>query len=68
MNSQYEKFKQALRDFLIQMKEFSNPEDAAGLKQEIKEEELIDRQAIERQRQAKVGGLLKPSEIAEDEE
>jgi len=59
-------FKIHLRDFLIQLKEFST-EDNSGLFHEEKEdEELLKKQQYDIQRHS-VPGLLKPSEIIDDD-
>ena len=65
-NGNYDRFKLNLRDFLIQLKEFSV--DNAALFAEEKEHQERDARAAERERLSKVGGLLKPSELAEDDE
>jgi exportin-1 len=65
-NSNYDRFKLNLRDFLIQLKEFSG--DNAELYAEEKEQQEKDTKAAERERLSKVGGLLKPSELAEDDD
>mmetsp|Transcript_11016 Transcript_11016/g.16647 ORF Transcript_11016/g.16647 Transcript_11016/m.16647 type:complete len:1109 (-) Transcript_11016:83-3409(-) len=58
-------FKTHLRDFLVQVKEFSN-EDNSGLYQEEAEMKAKEQaEAILRQRQS-VPGILKPSEIDDD--
>ena len=60
------RFKLTVRDFLIQLKEFSDDntelyaEDRETAQQAVKE--------AERERAAKIGGLLKPSEIDQDDE
>ncbi|KAI5359807.1 Putative importin-beta domain, armadillo-like helical, exportin-1/Importin-beta, exportin-1/5 [Septoria linicola] len=59
------KFKLILRDFLIQLKEFAG--DNAELFQEDREKAIRDAKDAERERMAKVGGLLKPSELDEDD-
>jgi exportin-1 len=59
------KFKLILRDFLIQLKEFVG--DNAELFQEDREKAAKDAQEAERARMGKVAGLLKPSEIEDDE-
>lgn len=59
------KFKLILRDFLIQLKEFAG--DNAELFQEDREKAAKDAQDAERNRMAKVAGLLKPSELEDDE-
>lgn len=62
MNNDLVKFKLNLRDFLIQLKEFS-----AGDNSELfaEDREIAAEQAAkaERERAAKVGGLIKPSEM-----
>lgn len=65
MNSSYEKFRLSVRDFLISLKEFAD--DNADLFVVEKEQEARDKLTAEHERRAKVGGLLKPSEI-EDED
>ncbi|KAF2672800.1 hypothetical protein BT63DRAFT_382687 [Microthyrium microscopicum] len=59
------RFKVVLRDFLVQLKEFSG--DNAELFSEERELAAKQQKEDERQRALKVGGLLKPSEL-EDEE
>lgn len=60
-----EKFKLNLRDFLIQLKEFAG--DNAELYAEEKEMEATAAKIAERERLSKVGGLLKPAELDDDE-
>jgi exportin-1 len=60
------KFKTHLRDFLISLKEFSD--DNAELYAEEREQAVRDAQAAERTRALKVGGLLKPSEMDQEDE
>ncbi|KAL2110664.1 hypothetical protein VUR80DRAFT_870 [Thermomyces stellatus] len=64
-NTQYDKFRLNLRDFLISLKEFAG--DNAELYAVEKEQQEKDARAADLERRAKVGGLLKPSEIDEDE-
>ncbi|KAK3055393.1 Karyopherin transporter [Extremus antarcticus] len=59
------KFKLVLRDFLIQLKEFAG--DNAELFTEDREKAAQDMKDAERERAMKVGGLLKPSELEDDE-
>ena len=59
------KFKLILRDFLIQLKEFAG--DNAELFTEDREKAAQELKDAERERAMKVGGLLKPSEIEDDE-
>jgi exportin-1 len=54
-----------LRDFLISLKEFSG--DNAELFAEEREQEATKAKEQERERAMKVGGLLKPSELDDDE-
>lgn len=54
-----------MRDFLISLKEFAG--DNADLFVVEKEQEARDKLTAEHERRAKVGGLLKPSEIEDDE-
>ena len=60
------KFKLILRDFLIQLKEFSG--DNADLYAEEREQELASAKEAERERALKVGGLLKPADLDGDDE
>lgn len=64
-NTQYDKFRLNLRDFLISLKEFAG--DNAELFIVEKEQQERDAKATDMERRQKVGGLLKPSEL-EDEE
>jgi exportin-1 len=59
-------FKVHLRDFLIQLKEFSI-EDNSGLFGEEAEMEARQREEALRQQRSAVPGLLKPSEIVDDD-
>ena len=61
----HNKFKLILRDFLIQLKEFAG--DNAELFSEDREKAAQEQKDAERERAMKVGGLLKPSEIEDDE-
>lgn len=65
MNHAIDRFKLNLRDFLIQLKEFAG--DNTELFAEDREQEANARAAAERERLSKVGGLLKPSELEDDE-
>lgn len=66
LSSDISRFKLNIRDFLIQLKEFSG--DNADLYAEDKETAQQAAKDAERERAAKVGGLLKPSEIDQDDE
>ncbi len=66
LNDDLPKFKLSLRDFLIQLKEFSG--DNADLYAEDREKEQKDAKDAERERAMKVGGLLKPADLVEDDE
>lgn len=66
LNSHTDRFKLNLRDFLIQLKEFSG--DNAELYADEKEQQEKDAKAAERERLSKISGLLKPSELAEDDD
>lgn len=66
LNATYDRFKLNLRDFLIQLKEFSG--DNAEMYADEKEQQDRDAKAAERERLSKVGGLLKPAELAEDDD
>merc|ERR1712000_109610 len=61
LNTQYDKFRLNLRDFLISLKEFAG--DNADLYAVEKEEAERDNKAADIERRQKVGGLLKPSEL-----
>ena len=65
-NSDINRFKTNLRDFLIQLKEFSG--DNAELYAEDREQELKAAKDAERERAMKVGGLLKPADIDQDDD
>lgn len=64
-NTQYDKFRLNMRDFLISLKEFAD--DNAELYVVEKEQQEQDARAADLERRAKVGGLLKPSEIDDEE-
>ncbi|KAI5296221.1 Karyopherin transporter [Ascosphaera atra] len=66
LNDDFNKFKVHLRDFLISLKEFNG--DNAELYAEEREEAQKEAQAADRERAAKVGGLLKPAEMDQDDE
>jgi exportin-1 len=55
-----------LRDFLISLREFAG--DNAELYQVEKEQQERETRAAELERRSKVGGLLKPSELEENDE
>ncbi|KAL2160070.1 hypothetical protein VTH06DRAFT_1725 [Thermothelomyces fergusii] len=65
LNTQYDKFRLALRDFLISLREFAG--DNAELYQVEKEQQERDARAADFERRSKVSGLLKPSELEDDE-
>lgn len=64
-NEDLMRFKTILRDFLISLKEFSG--DNAELFTEEREAAAAKAKEEERQRAMKVGGLLKPSDMEDDE-
>ncbi|KAF2794351.1 hypothetical protein K505DRAFT_374711 [Melanomma pulvis-pyrius CBS 109.77] len=64
-NSDLTRFKVILRDFLISLKEFSG--DNAELFAEEREQAAVKAKEQERERAMKIGGLLKPSEMDDDE-
>lgn len=64
-NSDLNRFKLILRDFLISLKEFAG--DNAELFAEEREQAAKAAKDQERERAMKVGGLLKPSELDDDE-
>ncbi|OIW27508.1 hypothetical protein CONLIGDRAFT_645770 [Coniochaeta ligniaria NRRL 30616] len=66
-NTQYDKFRLHLRDFLISLREFAG--DNAELFLLEKEQQERDAKAADIERRSKVSGLLKPSELEpEDDE
>jgi exportin-1 len=65
LNTQYDKFRLNLRDFLISLKEFVG--DNAELFIVEKEQAERENKAADLERRQKVGGLLKPSELEDDE-
>ena len=67
LNADLARFKLCLRDFLIQLKEFSSA-DNTELFAEDREQALQERKDADRERASKVGGLLKPDEIDGDDE
>ena len=64
-NTDLVKFKTEVRDFLISMREYST--DNTDLFAEDREQAAKTAQEQERQKAMKVGGLMKPSEIDDDE-
>ncbi|KAI9829650.1 MAG: Karyopherin transporter, partial [Thelocarpon superellum] len=66
LNHDLQRFKLNLRDFLIQLKEFSG--DNAELYAEEREQEQQSAKDAERERALKVGGLLKPADLDQDDE
>ncbi|KAI9811451.1 MAG: Karyopherin transporter [Pycnora praestabilis] len=66
LNDDLTRFKLNLRDFLIQLKEFSG--DNAELFAEEREQEQQNAKDAERERALKVGGLLKPADLDQDDE
>ena len=66
LNHDQARFKLNIRDFLVQLKEFSG--DNAELYAEDREVAQKAAKDAERERASKVGGLLKPSEIDQDDE
>lgn len=65
-NNDLPRFKLTLRDFLISLREFSSG-DNAELFAEDREQEIRDAKDQERQRAMKIGGLIKPSDMDDDE-
>ncbi|KAI9739393.1 MAG: Karyopherin transporter [Claussenomyces sp. TS43310] len=66
LNASPDRFKLNLRDFLIQLKEFAG--DNAELFAEEKEQQETAAKAAERERLSKVGGLLKPADLDQDDD
>lgn len=60
------RFKLALRDFLVQLKEFSG--DNAELFLEEKELEAQRKAEVEREAAMRIPGMLKPSQIEDKDE
>jgi exportin-1 len=65
LNTQYDKFRLNLRDFLISLKEFAG--DNAELFIVEKEQLERDARAADMERRQKVGGLVKPSDLDDEE-
>lgn len=65
-NNDLARFKLTLRDFLISLREFSSG-DNAELFAEDREQEAAQVRDQERQRAMKIGGLLKPADMDDDE-
>lgn len=65
-HSDINKFKLSLRDFLVQLKEFSG--DNAELYLEEKEAEAQRKAQEEREAAMKIPGMLKPSQIQDQDE
>ena len=55
-----------MRDFLVQLKEFSG--DNTELFSEEREKEAESARAAERERALRVGGLMRPAELEQDDE
>ena len=66
LNTDLPKFKLMLRDFLIQLKEFSG--DNSELFAEDREAAQQAANVAEREQKSKVGGLLKPADLDQDDE
>lgn len=62
------RFKQNLRDFLIQLREYGGDSDNAELFVDEREDEAKEKQEAQRAKAAAVPGMLKPSEMVADEE
>lgn len=65
VNMDLGKFKSHLRDFLIELKEFS-AEDNAALFREDEEQKMRERELARMAERSAIPGLLKPSEIDND--
>ena len=65
-HSDINKFKLALRDFLVQLKEFAD--DNAELYLEEKEAEAQRKAQEEREAAMKIPGMLKPSQVQDQDE
>lgn len=66
LNNAYEKFRLQVRDFLVSLREFAG--DNTDLFIEEKEQEAREKLTADLERRAKVGGLLKPSEIKDEDD
>ncbi|KAK6598071.1 exportin [Botrytis cinerea] len=66
LNHSADRFRLNLRDFLISLKEFAG--DNTELYAEEKETAERDAKAAERERLSKVGGLIKPAELDDEDE
>ncbi|KAK5077809.1 Karyopherin transporter [Exophiala xenobiotica] len=66
LNEDPNKFKTHIRDFLISLKEFGG--DNADLFAEDREQEKKDLAEAERERNMKVGGLIKPADLDQDDD
>ena len=66
LHSDINRFKLALRDFLIQLKEFSG--DNAELYLEEKEAEMQRKAQEEREAAMRIPGMLKPSQLEDKDE
>jgi len=66
LNTQYDKFRLSLRDFLISLREFAG--DNAELFIVEKEQQERDAKQAEHDRRSKVSGLLKPSELEQEDD
>jgi exportin-1 len=66
LNDDFTRFKTHLRDFLISLKEFAG--DNAELYADEREQEQKDAKLAERERAMKIGGLLKPADLDQDDE
>lgn len=66
-HSDINRFKLALRDFLIQLKEFSG-DDNSELFLEEKEAEAQQKEFEERENAARIPGMLKPSQMDDRDE
>jgi len=66
LNTDLSRFKLMLRDFLIQLKEFSG--DNSELFAEDREVAQQAANVAEREQKSKVGGLLKPADLDQDDE
>lgn len=65
-NDDFNRFKTHLRDFLISLKEFAG--DNTELYAEEREQALQDAKAAERDRAMRVGGLMKPADMDQDDD
>lgn len=68
LNEDSNKFKTHVRDFLISLKEYTGEDETAHLFADDREQEKKAALDAERERARKVGGLIKPADLDQDDE